>query len=101
MTELYGRRKLFTSLIPKLINKMIEDGYAPLIGKDGLKHKKNSLHFEGLAVDIDLFKDDVYLTETNDHKAFGEYWESLHPLCCWGGRFSDGNHYSITYLGRK
>jgi hypothetical protein len=25
----------------------------------------------------------------------GEFWEGLHPLCRWGGRFNDGNHYSI------
>jgi hypothetical protein len=80
---------------------MMEMGYTPLIGKDGLKHRVNSLHFEGLAMDVDLFKDGVYLDRTSDHQQFGEYWESLHPDCRWGGRFEDGNHYSITYQGRK
>jgi hypothetical protein len=101
MSELGDRRRLFTSLIPKLLNKMIESGYAPMIGRDGLKHKKNSLHFDGLAIDIDLTKDGIYLKNTEDHKVFGEFWESLHPDCRWGGRFEDGNHYSITYQGKK
>jgi len=101
MSELFDKRALFTSLIPRLIDKMIADGYTPLHGKDGLKHMKNSLHYDGLAIDIDLFKDGVYLTKTEDHQRFGEFWEALHPDCRWGGRFKDGNHYSVTYLGRK
>jgi hypothetical protein len=101
MSELGDRRKLFTSLIPRLIDKMIADGYQPMIGKDGLKHMANSLHFDGLAVDIDLTKDGVYLAQTEDHKPFGEFWESLDTLCSWGGRFKDGNHYSITFQGKR
>jgi hypothetical protein len=101
MSELRDKRALFTRLLPKLINKMIEDGKTPLLGKDGLKHMANSLHYEGLAVDIDLFQGDAYLTGTGDHKPYGEFWESLDVSCRWGGRFSDGNHYSITYGGRK
>jgi len=80
---------------------MIEDGYTPLIGKDGLKHMPKSLHYEGLAIDIDLFKNGIYLTSTEDHQSFGEFWEGLHPDCRWGGRFRDGNHYSLTYQDRK
>jgi hypothetical protein len=80
---------------------MIDDGYTPLHGKDGLKHMKNSLHWEGLALDIDLFKDGVYLTQTSDQEPFGIFWESLHPDARGGGRFQDGNHYSIEFDGRK
>jgi hypothetical protein len=82
---------------------MLVSGYDPCIGKDGLKHMKNSLHYEGLAIDIDLFKDGKYLTQTEDHRVFGEFWEGLHQDCRWGGRFKgcpDGNHYSINYQGR-
>jgi hypothetical protein len=100
MSKLWTQRALFTRLLPLLIQKMIEDGYDPLHGKDGLKHMKGSLHYEGLAVDIDLFLNDVYMDKTEDHQVFGEFWESLHPDCRWGGRFSDGNHYSVTYLGK-
>jgi hypothetical protein len=85
--------------LPRLIDKMIEDGYEPMHGKDGLKHRPNSLHYDGLAVDIDLTKDGVYLADTKDHEPFGVFWESLGGS--WGGRFSDGNHYSLEYQGRK
>ena len=36
-----------------------------------------------------------YLVETEDHRFLGEFWESLDPMCTWGGRFQDGNHYSF------
>jgi len=54
-----------------------------------------------LAVDLELFKDGAYLTKTEDHKALGEYWKTLHELCRWGGDFDDGNHYSLTHGGMK
>lgn len=63
-----------------------------------------SLHLDGLAVDINLYKDGVYLTETSAHLVFGQFWKSLWPDCRWGGDFKpkpDGNHYSIEYQGRK
>ena len=45
------------------------------------------------------------------HKPFGEFWESLHPDCRWGGNWdkdnnpfefgeNDGNHYSLEHEGR-
>ena len=102
MSELGDLRKLFTRCVTQLLVRMLERNYQPMIGKDGLKHMKNSLHYEGLAVDIDLCdKNGKYLMNTEDHEEFGEYWESLDPKCCWGGRFHDGNHYSVTYQGRK
>lgn len=60
-----------------------------------------SNHRLSLAVDLNLFKDGVYLTSSSDHEPFGIYWEGLHPLCRWGGRFGDGNHYSFEHDGRK
>ena len=100
-SELWEKRALFTRLLAELITYMITQGYSPLLGKDGLKHMKNSLHYEGLAADIDLFKDGVYIDTTEGHAKFGAYWKSLDPRCCWGGDFKDGNHYSIGYGGRK
>ena len=60
-----------------------------------------SLHRNKLAIDLNLFKDGVYLSRGEDHKPFGEWWEAQHPLCRWGGRFNDGNHYSMEHQGRK
>jgi hypothetical protein len=108
MSELGEKRKLFTKCLYKLLGKMIEDGYDPMIGKDGETHMKNSLHNDGLAKDIDLTKDGVLLDKTEDHQVFGEFWESLHPDCFWGGNGpkqdglkNDGRHYSLTYQGKK
>ena len=103
MSELGDKRKLFTRLHAQLINYMISQGYEPMDGKDGLVHMKGSLHYEGLAVDVDLTKDGVYLPNTSDHLKFGIYWKELHHDCRWGGDFAkpDGNHYSITYGGRS
>jgi hypothetical protein len=63
--------------------------------------KVNSVHTLSLAVDFNLFRNGEYLDKTEDHKVLGEYWESLHPLCRWGGRFGDGNHYSFEHNGVK
>lgn len=58
-------------------------------------HSKNSFHYKRLAIDLNLFKDGKYLTETSDHLPLGEHWESMGGT--WGGRFKnpDGNHYSL------
>lgn len=103
------KRFLFTRCLYKLLGKMLDDGMKPMIGRDGLKHMKGSLHFDGLAIDIDLCdKNGVYLESTEAHRKYGEYWESLHELCYWGGDGLkkdglkwDGNHYSVTDGGRK
>ena len=76
-------------------------GYAVTLGdawaKDG--HKKGSFHYDRLAIDLNLFKDGIWLKETEDHQEFGEYWISLGGS--WGGNFKrvkDGNHYSLGEL---
>lgn len=63
---------------------------------------KNSLHCDRLAIDINLFRDGKYLTRTEAYRDLGEWWEKLDPPnTCWGGRFSDGNHFSYAHAGRK
>ncbi len=59
------------------------------------RHSRRSWHYKRLALDLNAFdKDGNYLTETEDHRPLGEYWESIGGT--WGGRFKnpDGNHYS-------
>lgn len=63
------------------------------------RHRENSLHYIRLAIDLNLFKDGVYLTKTSDHKPLGVFWESIGGS--WGGRFGDGNHYSLSHEWRK
>ena len=100
---------LFADLFVSLITYMIHSGYKPVLGfgfrcKDCKVGQENSLHKLCLAEDVELHdKDGVYLTKTEDHEVFGRFWESLHPLCSWGGRFKkpDGNHYSIRHRGMR
>jgi D-alanyl-D-alanine carboxypeptidase len=63
----------------------------------------NSLHLIKLAIDLNLFKDGVYQTDSAAYKPIGDYWKSLDPINAWGGDFSkpDGNHFSSSYGGTK
>ena len=86
---------------PRLHGHYGEDN--PCYYEDGTKagySSKNSMHKLKLAVDLYLTKDGVYLTKTSDYEFAGLYWEGLHELCRWGGRFSDGNHFSLTWDGK-
>ena len=58
-----------------------------------------SLHKSRLAIDLNLFKNDKWLTDTKDHEPLGLFWEFIGGS--WGGRFGDGNHYSLEHNGRK
>lgn len=52
---------------------------------------RSSRHRSRLAIDLNLFRDGVYLDKTEDHKPLGAWWEGQGGI--WGGRFQDGNHY--------
>lgn len=93
----------FTEDLAKLIvfiNSKL--GYKCRVGKEGLKHMKGSLHYEGVAHDVLLDKDSIYLTKTEDYEFAGVYWKSLRPENKWGGDFKnkDGNHFSHGWRGR-
>ena len=98
-------QRLFAKLIPRLIDYIYSQGYEVTFGDAWSKpeykaHKVNSNHYIRLAIDFNLFKDGAYLTDTMSHEPFGKFWESLNPLCRWGGRYKDGNHYEINIGGR-
>lgn len=64
----------------------------------------NSLHRIRLAIDLNVFADNVWLQTVADLEPVGAIWKSMHPLCCWGGDFStrpDADHYSLTWQGIK
>lgn len=66
---------------------------------------EDSLHCDGLAIDIILSKNGEIQWSSELYKDLGEYWKSLHELCCWGGDFAppkqDGGHFSVTHNNRK
>lgn len=106
------KQRNFTLMIAELIRHAYLQGYELTFGdayRDPRLHgvvgeKKSyssasSLHKERLAVDFNLFKDGQYLTRTEDYAELGEFWESIGGS--WGGRFNDGNHFSLAHGGRK
>jgi len=106
------KQRKFSRMVPRLIDKAHElglevsfgDAYRDprLHGELGVKKgygAKNSCHKLRLAIDLNLFRDGVYLQSTEDHRELGEWWESQGGT--WGGRFNDGNHYSLEHNGCK
>lgn len=64
----------------------------------------NSLHELRLAVDLNLFRGEEYLTDTESYRPLGDYWKSLRSENAWGGDFQtnpDGNHFSRSWEGRR
>ena len=100
------KQRLFAKLVPRLIDKAHELGYEVTLGhafrcQDCHVGAENSNHKKCLAIDLNLFLDKKYLTKTEDHQLLGTWWEQQHALCRWGGRFNDGNHYSLEHEGVK
>jgi hypothetical protein len=110
--KLGTQQEKFAEMIGKLICHAYAMGYkirlgasyvavvkCPYCGKKVSKHCFASLHHIKLGQDINLFKKGKFLRKTSDHKPLGLYWESIGGT--WGGRFKDGNHYSLQYGKRK
>lgn len=66
--------------------------------KMGYGHK-NSCHKLRLAQDYNLFLGGKWLDKTADFEPLGLFWESIGGA--WGGRFADGNHFSLEHEGMK
>ena len=105
------KQRKFSRMVALLIIHAYEMGYEITLGEAYRTPEQaewnaqrgkgviNSLHCERLAIDLNLFKDGNYLPNTIDHKPLGELWEQMGGA--WGGRFGDGNHYSLEHEGRK
>ena len=119
MISLREKQSRFALLVARLIQEADRRGYAVTFGeayrspeeaarlaKAG-KGISKSLHTQRLAIDLNLFKDGVYLGASEAYRPLGEWWEGQSTTeiqCCWGGRFtprSDGNHFSVSHSGRK
>ena len=84
----------FSRKVALLILFAYEIGYTIQLGDAKAKtgHIDNSFHYKSLAIDLNLFKDGIYLTKTSDHLPLGKFWKCLGGT--WGGDWRDGNHYS-------
>ena len=104
MSRLLTAQQEFTRRVPKLLEKAIELGFDVTLG-DAYRDprvdygSKSSKHCRRLALDLNLFKDGEYVTQTEGHRVLGEWWESIGGV--WGGTFprEDGNHYESPYPG--
>lgn len=100
----------FAQSVARLIQKAAEFGYGVTLGEcwrtpeqcqwdalhgTGIAH---SLHMDRLAIDINLFKDGVYLTTSEAYAQLGAWWVTLGPMYRWGGNFKriDADHFSIS-----
>ena len=114
------KQRRFSWLVSCLIDWAYKNGYEIVLGeafrtkeqqaiyvKTGKSKTMHSKHLRCLAIDINLFKDDKYLSNTADYEPLGKYWESLDDECIWGGRFGDdpdtvkvegwdGGHFQFT-----
>lgn len=108
------KQELFSFFLTKLLKRAYDMGFHVRMGETlrteeqqqiylraGKTRVSRSLHQDKLAVDLNLTKGGRLITQSEEHLPLGEWWEKLHPLCRWGGRFGDGNHYSLTHGGRK
>jgi hypothetical protein len=101
------KQSVFARLIAHLISHIYARGWEVTLA-DGHVEKKvghmaGSLHYIRLAQDLNLFVDGKWIQD-GAHPAWaelGEFWEKLNPLCAWGGRFQDANHFSLAHDGKK
>lgn len=112
MLTLSQLQRKFMRELPRLLDYLHEQGYECTAGdayrdprvhgaigvKLGYGHPKSG-HKNRLAIDINLFKDGVYLIDTEAYRPAGEWWEAQAEENRWGGRFDDGNHFSKIYNG--
>jgi len=98
--KLYKKQSIFAQNVALLIQHIHSKVYdvtfgeawrsaeqAAIYAREG-KGIKDSLHCRRLAIDLNIFNaTGVYLTDFDSYEPFGIYWESLHPLNRWGGKF--------------
>ncbi len=105
------KQALFARLLARLIYRIYAAGHEVTLGEgyigdsidkpgEDTPHRRTGLHFMRLAQDLNLFYRGEYRDRTEHWAPFGEWWEAQDPLCRWGGRFGDGNHFSLTHDGK-
>ena len=113
--SLSKKQRTFTKNIGKLIEFAFNNGYEFTFGevyrtkeqqeiyfKSGRSKTMNSRHLDRLAVDFNIFKNDLLLFQNPDTReneiaaclVLGDYWLSLDLDNCWGGDWNR-NHKTI------
>jgi hypothetical protein len=96
------KQRIFTHNVALLICHAYALGYQLSFGNTTAPTSlPTSLHPQRLAIDLNLFKRVGdrwrYQTKASAHNELGEFWENLHPMNVWGGRWKskDANHYQM------
>lgn len=118
------KQRVFTQLVAGLIQEVARRGWGVTFGEawrspeEAARQAKagggiaRSLHTQRLAIDLNLFINEVYQDDSAAYLPLGEWWEAQSTAaytCAWGGRFHDaqgrpkpdGNHFSIAHEGRR
>lgn len=107
--SLVAKQGQFVQMIAKLVDFAFSKGYVLTYGEAyrppelaKMYEQKgigiaNSLHTIRLAVDFNVFKEGAHLTSGDEFTDLGEFWEQIGGT--WGGRFEDGNHFSLSHNG--
>lgn len=70
-------------------------------------HMENSVHYDRLAIDLNLFYKGKYVRTYEEAptvwERLGTIWKQTHELARWGGDFTskDLNHFSFEHEGRR
>jgi len=98
--SLREKQSVFVLMIEDLIHHAYQKGYEMTFGDAYIKtgHMENSNHYIRLAMDLNLFKNGVWLKDGTGHDKLHDYWDRL------GGAErikGDLNHYSVLHEGRR
>lgn len=110
-------QSLFIQQVADLIRKAAELGFHIAAGelyrtpeqqamniKNGRSSTMSSQHLKRLAIDLNFFRDDAngqagLITDLEQLRPLGEYWENLDPANTWGGRWN--NFKDLTHFERR
>ena len=92
------KQRRFPRMVAELITYAYDGGFELSLGEayrteeqqriyveSGRSKTMDSRHRDRLAIDLNLFKDGVYINDGGPYRALGERWETLGGR--WGGRF--------------
>lgn len=114
--SLHAIQVAHTRLVARLIDEATARGFEPvlreayrppetaaLFASQG-RGSRNSVHCDGCAVDVLLFRDGVYCTDVETYRPLGEWWTRQDERARWGGNFTklrDAVHFSLTPDGKR
>jgi hypothetical protein len=115
---LLEKQQFFSLWVSKLIQQALKMGNGVTLGEafrpdetaeiyalEGRGIKK-TLHHDRLAIDLNLFRNGVFLTNVEDYRPLGEWWKAQSQFdltFVWGGDFDriDADHFSFLHNGIK